>query len=202
MRVKPGHDDYWNAENVRRTFSMNAARVSGVEASILSCARQVNLQPLAQIARTPRDMVGEQRADDAAVDVEHHARRPDAVEPALQHRGQAVPPGGIDEDDRLGAFQPRDLGLDAFSVAQRIVVAATLLGIHDGAEILGIEVGKLHRVAAGRERRAHRVAQGRDVRVAARMAVDDEDLHDRAPSVRSTFWRKAARDASVERFMS
>src|SRR5580704_10294124 len=116
--------------------------------------------------------------EDAVLEREGDARLPDAVEPALQHGRQAVPPGGVDQHQPFGGLQRGEVGRGmAFAGA----VGMPGGGVQDRIEGLRVEVEHLEDVALAVQRRLELGEDRADEALAARMAEDDEDLDGGAP---------------------
>ena len=101
---------------------------------------------------------------------------PDAVEPALEQGGHAVPPDWEDETQRVAALDPGLLGTHVVGHG-----AALELGevgdAEDGVETLGVEVGDLDRVAGLARTFGEAVDDGAREGIAARMAEDGKHVH-------------------------
>jgi hypothetical protein len=119
----------------------------------------------------------QQRLDRVIGDAEGDAGQPDAVEPALQHRRHAVPPGRIDQHQRLRPAQRGDMVRDAGLVLAGRVAMPMLLGPHRGVEALGIKVAQFDGVASGLQRLSRRLAQRSRKTVGARVAGDQQHMH-------------------------
>ena len=113
------------------------------------------------------------------VHAEGDAGHPDAVEVALQDRGKTEVPDGVDEEQRLGRFQPLHVGRDAAAIRAEVVIVDPILPRQHGIEGFGVQVAVVHFVTAAPQRIDRRPVQTCHETRFDRVSIEDEDTHRR-----------------------
>ena len=108
--------------------------------------------------------------------VEGDVLDPHPVDPPLQHGRRSAPPRRVDEHELLAPLQVAGI-VGHGRVRPGFEVAGALLGAEHRVELVGVEVGDAHVVAAPRQRLDGPVAHGGDERLGVGVAMHDQGAH-------------------------
>ena len=110
--------------------------------------------------------------------LEGEARRPDAVEPALEHGRHGEPPGGKDQHQAIGGGEPGLVVENVGAGHWRTVVVGALLGGEGRGKAFSVEIEQIDGHAACFERGDGHASKARAETVGEWMGEDDEGAHD------------------------